>query len=283
MNKFAKLKDNNTFIHDVEQSFETRMPMIGKGIYKIKNFGGLLGPTKYGFELFNKEIDNLISFKEGIVNETIERVKDFFSEKTISLYKEMKVCHKVGMLLHGPPGTGKTSTVMLIMKELVDNLNCICLICTDNNLNFIMGAINLLRKEGYTGPICLFIDEVEDAFSSELGSYLTFLDGEKSVEGLIFIGCTNHINEIPDKIKYRKSRIKHLIEINRFPDTVYQHYIKEKIPSLNDKEVIEIAYKAGEANLTIDQLKHVLVDHRLENIPLDKAIQEVKKHIVQED
>jgi hypothetical protein len=54
-------------------------------------------------------------------------------------------------------------------------------------------------------------------------SFLPFLDGNDSVEDLIFIGCTNYINKIPDRIKNRKSRIKECFSILlKYYDKLYR-------------------------------------------------------------
>ena len=45
---------------------------------------------------------------------------------------------------------------------------------------------------------------------------------------------------------------------------------------MEDKLVIELAYKAEENCLTLDNLKHVIIDFVIENISFDKSIEEIK-------
>lgn len=273
MYNFVKLKGENTIIEKEEILFDAHYTELPSGIYSIKDMGGMFQRI-IAFDPV-KSPDNLISFEEGTVKETIDKIREFFTDDVMAAYKEMKISHKLGCILHGPPGTGKTACAQLIMEKLVKDMDAICLVATGRKLEFIKTVVSFLRKKGNSNPICIFVDECEYALVQEENKYLTFLDGADSFEKVIYLGCTNYLDEIPDRIKLRKSRIKHLIEVNRFPDNVYRQYIKTKLPSISADKVAEIAFKAGEANLTIDELKHVLIDWRIEKVDIQTAIDHI--------
>lgn len=162
--------------------------------------------------------------------------------------------------------------------------NAVCLIGTDKHISFIQTCISYIRSK-QDSPIVVFVDEFDYHIESAESAWLTFLDGTDSLNGIIFIGCTNYLNKISDRIKHRKSRIKYLFEVDKFPIAIYEQYIQSKIPSISKPLLKEIAFKSEENKLTIDQLKHVLIDYKLDGVKLDKAIEDVKsiKNLVETD
>lgn len=276
MGNFKKKKGDKK-IYLVQEDFDSVSERLEPGIYNISDVGGMFSRVP-AFEPVHTH-DSLIRFKAGIIGKVIDDTNKFFSEETKRVYNEMKLSHKLGILFNGKPGVGKTCTCTLIMQELVKEKSAICLIGTAKRLFFVESIISDIRKY-QSNPIVIFVDEVDSSIEYDETSYLTFLDGERSVDGLIFIGCTNYLDKIPERIKNRKSRIKYVYTINSLPDEIYREYVKDRIPSMDAKSVETFVHYASEEGLTIDQLKHALIDHRLEGTSIKKSIEEVIKIIV---
>lgn len=267
---YRKVTEKNHIIMEKDTPEEGRMVVLSPGVYKLYDGGNMFLGIIPLFEDI-KQGDKLVNFKTGIVARVIEQTDAFLGEESRKAYEELKVAHKMGMLFYGKPGTGKTSTCMLIMKALAEKHSALCLDCTGKSLGFIRYCIERMR-EIQSNPIVLFIDEFEGRISREEAEYLTFLDGTNSVSNLVFMACTNYIEDIPDRIKKRKSRIKYLHNINSLPEEVYREYLTDRIPTMDRKTLGEFSYKAAEAGLTIDQLKHALIDYKIEKMSIEKAI-----------
>lgn len=253
-----------------DESYQTLPPSI----YQLANIG-----SAFSFiPAFVKvgQIDNLVKFESGLVNEVVNKATSFFDTKTEDVYRELKIAHKMGILFYGKPGTGKTCTCTLIMKSIIDKHKAICINATGQRIYVIKEVIKDIRKI-QNNPIVVFVDEFENSLKHEEESYLTFLDGADSVDGLIFIACTNYINKISDRIKNRKSRIKYMYSIDSLPLSVYREYIDDRLPKYDASIRAQFAYLAEEKALTIDQLKHALIDYRLEKVTIERAIQEASK------
>lgn len=164
---------------------------------------------------------------------------------------------------------------MLIMKQMIDKYKAVCFVGTLQRLSFVKWLVETIRSL-QPNPIILFIDEVDRMIRHQEEEFLPFLDGTESVDRLIMLGCTNNLEDIPGRIKDRKSRIRHLFLIDALPMDVYKQYIIEKVPALGAEIISEFAYKAVEKKLTIDQLKNALIDYRIEGISIDVAIEGVK-------
>lgn len=270
MNNYRKITGKDQIILQPEERYEAGYEVLEPNIYKLWDVGNMFIGMIPMFERI-REGDKLVQFKTGIVAKVMKSADRFLGAESKDAYQQLKITHKMGLIFYGKQGTGKTSTCMLIMKTLVSKHNAVCLDCTGRTLSFVRECIRRMR-ELQDNPIVVFMDEFEVSVREEETKYLTFLDGTDSVDNLIFIGCTNYIDKIPDRIKKRKSRIKHLYNINSLPLDVYKEYLMDRIPSMETKIVAEFAFKAEEKGLTIDQLKHALIDYKLEGFTIEKSI-----------
>lgn len=265
---YNKLKEQDLWLLGRENNYESQNKELPAGMYTVHDYSNLFEGFKPGFELLRPK-DSLIQFKSGMVATVIDKLDNFFAAQTIEDYKYLKVAHKMGLILHGPPGTGKTCTSVLIMLRMVEKYNAISLDCTGLKIDFIKNVIAKIREQQDT-PIVIFYDEFEIIANQQ--DLLSFLDGNDSQSKVIFMGCTNFLDQIPKRIRKRKSRIKHLFNIDSLPITVYEEYVKEKLPAHSNKIRAELAFRAEEACLTIDQFKHAIIDYYIEKTSIEEAI-----------
>lgn len=266
-------QQDDRYIQNLQVDAKAYSEKLPSGTYKVKDIGGMM-ETKFAFTPVPLQ-DRLVEFSNGPIGEVLDKIPPFFNDDTISGYKEMGVSHKMGLLLYGPPGTGKTVTSRMLMSILAEKYDAICLMVTGNNPLVVKRVVDFIRKI-QSNPIVLFFDEFESLCRQFEDDLLTFLDGENSIDGCITLACTNFLDKVPERIRLRKSRIKHLIEIKSLPMSVYSEFIHEKLPSLSQQQCTELAYKAENECLTLDQVKHVLIDYRIDRKPFDESILAIK-------
>lgn len=280
---YVRLKKNeNSYIqYSKDNNFLEELPLLPAGIYKPSDVGGMF-ETRYCFE--KVEItENLIRFNGGSIGNSLRLIDDFYSDKIKQGYEDLGVAHKMGLIFYGPPGTGKTCSSLMIMTNVATKYDAICLDCTVKKLSFIINVIKHLRVQQPNRPIIIFYDEVEDIIRHDESGMLKFLDGTDSVDGVVFIGCTNNLEKIPDRIKNRRSRIKHCILVKSLPTEVYRQFITEKAKRYNTQQVEELAFFSEEQGLSIDELKHALIDTYIHGVDMATAVTEVKKYAIATD
>ena len=145
---------------------------------------------------------------EAILND----IQKFWSlEKT---YKKYGRVYRRNYLIYSAPGTGKTSLIKLMCKELIEKYNGIVLTISNmDNLQLYPDALRAIRNVEPDRKIITIIEDL-DAFTDEDNTYgnpansllLNILDGTQTLSNVVTIATTNYIEKIAGRYKNRPSR-----------------------------------------------------------------------------
>lgn len=228
--------------------------------------------------IFNRTpiVENIkdIDFKNfnvgGLSEKTKEDLKKIIYIRSLpdDLKKNLNVRNIKGILLHGPPGCGKT----LIAREVAALLGAesVKVVSGPDILNKYVGEseknVRDMFKDAEQNPnrfyaiICDEFDSIakkRDSITSDCSTHgnvvnqlLSKLDGIHSLNNIIFICTTNNMSAIDPAI-LRSGRIEMLIEI-KMPDLdgrkeIFSIHLN-KINKLNKKNDIDIDYLASKTN-----------------------------------
>ncbi|MBS1718553.1 MAG: AAA family ATPase [Armatimonadetes bacterium] len=153
---------------------------------------------------------------EGVMESLIEDLRGFFSAG--QWYANLSIPHRRGVLLHGPPGSGKTSTILAVASELKCQLYWIPISATWLSDAVLMKLLMEIPRKSI-----LVLEDIDAAFvgrkRGESGNKnLTFsgllnaLDGVCSSQGRVVFMTTNHPEQL-DPALIRPGRIDLRIEI----------------------------------------------------------------------
>lgn len=246
---------------------KTTLP-LPSGVYviRVNNAGEIL------YCGINIVTDSLIRFQDSKTDEIIKTIEKFWSIK--EKYQLFGQLYKRGILLYGQPGGGKSSTINLLLEELI-NRNGLVFIIDDPDL--AIKAIQRLRIiEPERQLICLY-EDLDSLFikygESEL---LSILDGQMQFEDIIHVATTNYINEIPDRLKNRPSRFDEIIEIKAFDIKDRTTYIRHLMEAVVDKSSIFQMIKDTEGFMP-SHIKELIISVYL----LDKDYEETLNRLKQ--
>ncbi|KAH6912123.1 mitochondrial chaperone BCS1 [Coprinopsis sp. MPI-PUGE-AT-0042] len=211
------------------------------------NFGGGFVWSSVRRKL-RRPLDSII-LEKGVIESVLEDAREFIEME--DWYIEAGIPHRRGYLLHGPPGTGKTSTIHALAGELGLEIFSLSLSAGFVDDAFLQQAASSIPKKaifliedidcafstGPRDPSCTDADDESDAASLPapgmtlgmspmgymglppfgrrcnvtLSGLLNVIDGIGSEEGVLFFATTNYVERL-DGALLRPGRIDKKVE-----------------------------------------------------------------------
>jgi hypothetical protein len=196
-------QDNKTFI----PSARTKKLLI-PGVYEI-HISANIG-------LYFKKIDvrteGLLRFPDSNSDKVVSEIQNFWQRE--HLFKEYDLTYKRGMLLWGPPGSGKSCTIQLIIQDVIQR-GGVVIKFTDPNL-FKQG-IRIFREIQEDTPFVVIMEDIDSILEIYNESeVLNILDGVEQVQKCVFLATTNYPQNLGGRIVNRPSRFDKRFKIG-FP------------------------------------------------------------------
>ena len=157
----------------------------------------------------NERVDRLI------IPETIEQalqtdVIEFFDAE--ATYDRFGIPWKRGVLLHGPPGNGKTATIRSLLKR-VRRPSIVVRDLTNRDFSGQHMIQWMYRRARKLAPCIVILEDVDSLVQKHsLSAFLTELDGLRQNRGVITIATTNYPARLDPSLVERPSRFDRKIE-----------------------------------------------------------------------
>jgi hypothetical protein len=193
----------------------------------------------------------------AVKNRLEAEITGFFSQPVGELYRTMGVPYRRGVLMHGPPGNGKTSIIRALGANLPDVYAMILRpthTINDEQLK------QVFRRWRAHAPAILVIEDLDHLLKDyiNLSHFLNQVDGiEGSLTGgLLLIGTTNHPDKLDPAINNRPGRFDVVIEIPP-PDAAQRAQFFQKAFAPLPREVVETVVSET-AELSFSHLHEVV-------------------------
>ena len=209
--------------------------------------------------------DELFVFSDSISEKLLKEINTFWEKA--ERYKQNNLVHKRGILLEGFPGTGKSSIISILCKEIISKGGVVFKINGIRNLDtyfeFIRYGFREIQPETPVVTILEDLDQYEE-IESEL---LDFLDGKTHLDHHVVISTTNNTELIPDTF-LRPSRIDLKIEVPLPSEQTRREYFKFKN---TPEDEIENLVKQSE-DFSLADLKELYVCIYLLDYTIEEAV-----------
>ncbi len=165
-----------------------------------------------------------------------------------------------GILLAGPPGTGKTEVARLVAREAGIEVIAGSVATWQARGERASGIVKAMKddfaKAATIAPCVIFIDELDAVGNRDrkdhnaswteyvVGAFLEALDGYAGQEGVVAMAATNHVDRIDAAIR-RPGRFDRILHLGHPSAELMPQAIRWQVwPELRDADLTAIAAKA---------------------------------------
>lgn len=238
---------------------------IDKGLYRFVQTGGQWVLAKV--DLSPENMDEYVD-----LGRSCERVRNdielFFDKKED--YKRLRLNHRRGALIYGPPGNGKTYHLMRIFEKH-DGI-AIMIPSSMQDMDFLISWRDPLKDN----RVILVMEEITQRLNGRGNAsddLLSFMDGEYSWTGCYVVATTNHPDMLPGNLVDRPGRFDVVIAFPFPTDGERAVYFRHHLPDAPKSDIEQIV--ASTKDYSLSYLKEIVLRIKLH----DNKIADVAKEI----
>ena len=223
-----------------------------------------------------KQSGLLVELPEMKSSEVIQVVETFWnSEKDYKDGNEFVVggaAYKAGLLIYGPPGSGKSCTLKIVSNRLVERGGTV-FYASGHPAHVASFLTSFSRIEQNRKSIVILedIDSLIQFYGESI--YLEMLDSAKTIDNVLFIATTNYPDKLDPRIYNRPGRFSHVIKIGLPTKPAREAYLKAILKNHKDVDYIV----DNSSGFTIDHLTALVNAVYREKKELSSEIERLKK------
>lgn len=220
--------------------------------------------------------DQLVNLPGTAYDEVMKDVEYFLTEECMQRFQDVKLLHKLNILLFGVPGGGKTCIVNRVAEEVIKRGGIVIFNPHPGSLLKMFTILNTLQPDTRVLVIFEELDQQIEKYEEDV--FLHTLDGEMQKSNAMFIATTNYIESVPARIR-RPGRFPIRIEVGLPNLEARTFYCRTK---LIDTDLADDIAEQTEG-FNIDQLKDVIRQHYCMKKELTVTISSLRKEFQIED
>lgn len=170
---------------------------LGPGAYTVN--ADDLGPY---LKRLDPMSDEIVKLPESANIRVLGGIRKFWSSR--ERYQKHGLVFKRGVLLWGPPGGGKTVTVHLLTRDLIDGGGIVVFCGNPGLTSLLLGAVRRIEK---VRPLIVVYEDIDEIVNQH-GEHaiLSMLDGEQQTDNVVSVATTNYPERLGARIVNRPSR-----------------------------------------------------------------------------
>lgn len=198
--------------------------------------------------------EGLIKFPETNSDTVVKEIETFWEKE--KSFRDAKLAYKRGILLYGPPGSGKTCTIKLVIANVVKRKG---IVIRFSSAHVFESGMNMLREVQPETPVVVLMEDIDSILNHGYESdIINILDGVVPVDKLVFVATTNYPEKLGARIMNRPSRFDKRFEIGMPNNESREIYLDKLVGDKISKSDLDKWVKDTEG-LSIAHLKELVV------------------------
>lgn len=190
---------------------------------------------QYGRPQLNRmeiSIDNLIRLPDPICDMLLAEFVTFWDHVDV-MEHELLLAVKRGIILWGPPGSGKTSAVHTMASHMIREKKGVVIMAQRPEIT--TACLHMFRKIEPKRPAIVVYEDLDSLVETygESG-YLSMLDGETQISDVVNIATTNYPERLDPRFVDRPGRFDRVEYMGMPSAEARTVYLKTRLPEIDD-------------------------------------------------
>lgn len=252
---------------------------VDSGVFKIIK-------SAMGLDLIKASFSNDNLLMDSLPSSQVEKYITTFFNK-VDVYNKLGIFPKRGLLIGGPPGTGKTACINKVAMDFTNTGDYLTLIWNTDAIepSEVKNFISRFKYSNVKGLILIAEDlggiEGDDMRIASSSSLLALLDNQEKTFKVptMIIATTNYLHQFPENITNRPNRFDHVF---KFPLPSPEQRVKLlKFISQKENGIEYIQHKKFNDKITPAHIKEAAVRSELYDVSIESALDTMLEDILQ--
>lgn len=163
------------------------------------------------FQRIELRTEGVLVLPDTNSQKVVSEIQSFWEKEKI--FKNFKLTHKRGIILYGPPGSGKSCTIQLVIKDVIARGG---IAVNFTYPDFFITGMRVMRAIQPTTPVVVILEDIEAILMKNGESrILNILDGAEAIEHVVYLASTNYPEILGERIINRPSRFDKRFKIDQ--------------------------------------------------------------------
>lgn len=219
--------------------------------------------------------DNILKLPIEEMNEIVGDIENFWSMK--DRFKKYKMVYKRGILLHGPPGCGKSYLMQNLINNIIEKNGVVFSLNGEQAVSMFTSFAQIFRTIEPNRPLVVIIEDIDNIVTAGQGllsALLNILDGVNQIENVVYLATTNYPERLQERLSNRPSRFDRVYEIPHPSDEVREYYLRNKLHESDLAKIDMPKWIKETEGLSLSHIKELIVSVMI----LGKKFEDVIEH-----